>query len=200
MTEARNWQTIAGLRVVVGAFEGFVQGAPLYLTFWYKPQELATRGAIFLSMVSIAGSMNGLISYAIQISMDGRYGRPAWRWIFLIEGERPRPLTAQPSVILHPNADRTRAPFEGIVSIGFGILLVFILPNTPERVKRGFTAEEKKIALRRTQEAYNVPHTRPKMRQLVAALKDPKTWFYGNTPRPVFSPNLARWSCTRFSS
>ena len=88
MTEARNWQTIAGLRVVVGAFEGFVQGAPLYLTFWYKPQELATRGAIFLSMVSIAGSMNGLISYAIQTTMDGRYGRPAWRWIFLIEGER----------------------------------------------------------------------------------------------------------------
>lgn len=73
---------------------------------------------------------------------------------------------------------------QGIVSVGFGILLIFILPNTPERVKRGFTAEEKKIALRRTQEAYNVPHTRPNLRQLVAALKDPKTWFYGNAPLP----------------
>jgi MFS family permease len=87
ITEAQNWQTIAGLRVVVGAFEAFIQGAPLYLTFWYKPQELATRGAIFLSMVSIAGSANGLISYAIEKTMDGRYGRPAWRWIFLVEGK-----------------------------------------------------------------------------------------------------------------
>ncbi|KAK0701307.1 major facilitator superfamily domain-containing protein [Lasiosphaeris hirsuta] len=151
MTEARSWQTIAGLRVVVGAFEAFIQGAPLYLTFWYKPHELATRGAIFLSMTSIAGSANGLIAYAIQTTMDGRYGRPAWRWIFLVEG---------------------------IVSIGFGAAVFFILPNTPERVKRGFTAEEKAIALRRSKEAYNVPHTRPHLNQLVVALRDPKTWFY----------------------
>ncbi|KAK0611670.1 major facilitator superfamily domain-containing protein [Immersiella caudata] len=151
MTEAQNWQTIAGLRVVVGAFEAFIQGAPLYLTLWYKPHELATRGAIFLSMTSIAGSANGLIAYAIQTTMEGRHGRPAWRWIFLIEG---------------------------IISVGFGIIVIFILPDAPERVKRGFTAEEKAIAIRRSKEAYNVPHTRLHLRQFGAAIRDPKTWFY----------------------
>ncbi|KAK4234664.1 putative transporter [Achaetomium macrosporum] len=166
MTAAQNWQTIAGLRVVVGAFEGFVQGAPLYLTFWYKPQELATRGAIFLSMASIAGSMNGLIAFAIQTTMDGRYGRAAWRWIFLIEG---------------------------VTSVGFGVVLALLLPSTPERVKRGFTAEEKEIALRRTREAYNVPHTRPNLRQLIAALRDPKTWFY-SILNGCTSMNQAAWS------
>ncbi|KAK5653020.1 hypothetical protein OQA88_9306 [Cercophora sp. LCS_1] len=150
MTEAQNWQTIAGLRVVVGAFEAFIQGAPLYLTFWYKPHELATRGAISLSMMSVAGSMNGLIAYAIQTTTDGRYGRPAWRWIFLIEG---------------------------VMSVGFGVVIFFCLPNTPERVKRGFTAQEKEIAIRRTKEAFNVPHTRLHLRQMGAAVKDPKTWF-----------------------
>ncbi|KAK3987285.1 putative transporter [Cladorrhinum sp. PSN332] len=152
MTEANNWQTIAGLRVVVGAFEAFINGAPLYLTFWYKPDELATRGAIFMSMMNLAGSMNGLIAYAIQAGpLNGRYGRPAWRWIFLIEG---------------------------VVSVGFGVLILFLLPTTPERVKWGFSKEEKKIAMRRTEEAFNVPNAKPNSAQFFAALRDPKTWFY----------------------
>ncbi|KAK4223101.1 putative transporter [Podospora fimiseda] len=152
MTEANNWQTIAGLRVVVGAFEAFINGAPLYLTFWYKPDELATRGAIFMSMMNLAGSMNGLIAYAIQSGpLNGRYGRPAWRWIFLVEG---------------------------VVSVGFGLVILFLLPTTPERVKWGFSKDEKKIAMRRTEEAYNVPNAKPNGAQFVAALKDPKTWFY----------------------
>ena len=152
MTEAQNWQTIAGLRVLVGAFEAFINGAPLYLTFWYKPHELATRGAVFMSMMNLAGSMNGLIAFAIQSGpLNGRYGRPAWRWIFLIEG---------------------------VVSVGFGALIFFILPTTPERVKWGFSKGEKEIAMRRTREAYNVPNTRPNAAQLLAAVRDRKTWFY----------------------
>ncbi|KAK4182953.1 putative transporter [Podospora australis] len=151
MTVAQNWQTIAGLRVVVGSFEAFIQGAPLYLTFWYKPHELATRGAIFMSMTNVAGSMNGLIAFAIMRTLDGAHGIPAWRWIFLIEG---------------------------VVSVGFGFLVFFILPTTPERVKRWFTPSEKEIALRRTREAFNIPDTRPNLGQLKATLRDTKTWFY----------------------
>ncbi|KAK4168310.1 putative transporter [Cladorrhinum sp. PSN259] len=152
MTEGQNWQTIAGLRVVIGAFEAFINGAPLYLTFWYKPDELATRGAVFMSMMNLAGSMNGLIAFAIQSGpLNGRYGRPAWRWIFLIEG---------------------------VVSVGFGVLILFLLPTTPERVKWGFSKEEKEIAMRRTHEAYNVPNAKPNSAQFMAALRDPKTWFF----------------------
>ncbi|KAK0614839.1 putative pantothenate transporter [Bombardia bombarda] len=149
--EAQNWQTIAGLRVVVGLFEAFIQGAPLYLTLWYKQHELATRGAIFASMQSVAGSMNGLIAYAIQNTMDGRLGRPAWRWLFLIEG---------------------------VVSVGAGVVMVFVLPPAPENIKRGFTKAEREIALRRTKEAYNVPHTTIHLKQLLAVLKDKKILFY----------------------
>lgn len=55
---------------------------------------------------------------------------------------------------------------------------LFILPNTPEKVKRWFTEEEKKIALRRTKEAYNIPNTKISLGQLKATVRDPKTWFY----------------------
>jgi hypothetical protein len=84
---AKDWQTIAGIRVCIGAAEAFLQAAPLYLTFWYKRNELATRIAIFFSMMAIAGSMNGIIAYGIERNMDGLNGWRPWRWIFLVEGK-----------------------------------------------------------------------------------------------------------------
>lgn len=87
MCLSQNWLSIAGLRILVGCFEAFIQAGPLYLSFWYKREELATRGAIFFSMMAISGSMNGLIAYGIQINMDNVHGWLAWRWIFLIEGK-----------------------------------------------------------------------------------------------------------------
>jgi len=70
----------------------------------------------------------------------------------------------------------------GVISVGFGVVIFFLLPGTPERVKRRFTAAEKQIALRRTKEAFNIPHTRPNLRQILDALKDPKTWFFCTAP------------------
>lgn len=36
---------------------------------------------------TLAGSMNGLIAYGVEVHLDGTYGIEAWRWIFLIEGK-----------------------------------------------------------------------------------------------------------------
>lgn len=87
MCKAEGWATIAGLRAVVGCFEAFLQAAPLYLTFWYKADEFATRGSIFFAMSAVAGTMNGLIAYGIEEHMKHVGGWLAWRWIFLIEGK-----------------------------------------------------------------------------------------------------------------
>lgn len=93
---AKNWQTIAGVRVIVGCLEAFIQAGPLYLSIWYKREELATRGAIFFSMMAVAGSMNGIIAYGIELHLNNAQGWLAWRWIFLIEGI-PRQWTQSPS-------------------------------------------------------------------------------------------------------
>jgi MFS family permease len=74
------------LRALVGIAETFSQGAVFYLSFWYTYKELALRGAIFQSLASIAGAFNGLLSYGIAMSLGGKNGWSAWRWIFLIEG------------------------------------------------------------------------------------------------------------------
>lgn len=82
---AKNWQTIVGLRVLIGAAEAFLQAGPLYLALWYKREELAARGAVFFSMAAIAGSSNGIIAYGIEKNLNGAGGWSALRWIFLLK-------------------------------------------------------------------------------------------------------------------
>jgi MFS family permease len=73
--------------VGVGVGEGFLQAGPLYLSLWYKRDELATRGAIFFGMSAIAGAFNGIIAYGIEKNLAEAGGWAPWRWLFLIEGE-----------------------------------------------------------------------------------------------------------------
>ena len=83
----KTWQAIGGLRILIGAAEAFIQVASLYLTFFYKRNELATRGGIYYAMVALAGSTNGLLTYSVLRTLNGVRGWLAWRWIFLIEGK-----------------------------------------------------------------------------------------------------------------
>ncbi|OKL55581.1 hypothetical protein UA08_09178 [Talaromyces atroroseus] len=150
LCEAKNWQSIAGIRVMIGAIEAFIQAGPLYLTLWYRREELATRGAIFFSMMAVAGSMNGLIAYGVEYNLNGVHGWGAWRWIFLIEG---------------------------IMSVGMGFVVLALLPSTPEKTTWMFSEKEREIAMRRSREAFNVAHTKIEPKQLIAVVKDPKVVF-----------------------
>ena len=42
-----------------------------------------------------------------------------------------------------------------------------------------FGPAEKEIAIRRSKQAFNTPHTGVKVHQLIAVLKDRKIWCYG---------------------
>lgn len=44
MAAAQNYHTILALRILVGASQAFIQGLGLYVTLWYKRDEVATRG------------------------------------------------------------------------------------------------------------------------------------------------------------
>lgn len=83
-----SWQSLAGLRLLIGCGEALNQAAGLYLTFFYKRNQLASRGAFYFGMFALAGAFNGLLAYAIVKNLDGARGWRAWRWIFVIEGTR----------------------------------------------------------------------------------------------------------------
>ncbi|KAJ9643658.1 hypothetical protein H2204_001803 [Knufia peltigerae] len=151
LSQARNYATLAGLRVVIGAAEAFVQAAPLYVTLWYKRNELASRIGILFSMQALAGSFNGLIAYGIETNLNGALGVAAWQWIFLIEG----PIT-----------------------IACGFIILALLPPVPEKVRFGFTEAEKSMAMLRSREAYNTLHAKITPKQLLGLMKDVKIYLY----------------------
>lgn len=162
---------IAGLRILIGCGESFLQAAGLYLTFFYKRNELATRGSIYYAMFAIAGSANGLLSYAILKDLNDVNGWLAWRWIFLIEGRSESCSDALYDYWL-------TTPL-GLMSVAYGFFIFVALPASPEKLGRMFNAAEKEICLRRYREAFNVEgESKVRGEQILGVLKDPMAWFY----------------------
>ena len=82
----QNYASLLACRVILGVFEGgMFPGLAVYLTLFYTKQEIALRvGYLFVSAAT-AGSVGGLLAYAIGF-MDGIGGQLGWRWIMIIEG------------------------------------------------------------------------------------------------------------------
>ncbi|KXS20802.1 MFS general substrate transporter [Gonapodya prolifera JEL478] len=73
-------------RFLIGAFEaGWIPGVVLYLSFYYKRGELATRLAYFWACNNLASSFSGLLAFGI-LRMDGIAGLHGWQWLFGLEG------------------------------------------------------------------------------------------------------------------
>lgn len=82
-----DYQTLVGLRVVVGVLEaGFAPGVLLLLSSWYKPNEQSKRFGFYISAAILSGAFGGLIAGAITTNLDGAHGIPGWRWLFIVEG------------------------------------------------------------------------------------------------------------------
>ncbi|CAK7207189.1 hypothetical protein SEUCBS139899_009997 [Sporothrix eucalyptigena] len=140
---------LLALRFLIGFAEAFVQGAVFYLSFFYTYREIATRGAIFFSMSTIAGAFNGLISYGIAIHLNGKHGWLAWRWIFLVEG---------------------------IMPIAFAFVVLIFLPPSPYHIRFGFTPEEKAHVIARSASSHNVVEYKLQWLRVPRILLSPHFW------------------------
>ncbi|KFZ03373.1 hypothetical protein V502_10999 [Pseudogymnoascus sp. VKM F-4520 (FW-2644)] len=145
-----SYPALLALRFLVGITEAAAQTAFLYLSLWYKPNELALRTAIFYVSTPLAGAFSGIISYSVQKNLNGVRGFLNWQWLFLIEG---------------------------IPTIAWGILVACLCPSLPETVaKEGsmwFKREdERRLILQRTIAGRNVAHAKFEMFQIWIALKD----------------------------
>ncbi|KXS20994.1 MFS general substrate transporter [Gonapodya prolifera JEL478] len=81
-----NLAGIIVCRLLIGVAEAsLLPGLILWISFWYKPFEIAFRTALIHCNVSIAGAFTGLLATAIgQMHLVG--GLSAWRWVFILEG------------------------------------------------------------------------------------------------------------------
>ena len=108
-------------RIFLGLAEaGFFPGIMMYLCFWYKPEERATRMAIFASSVAVSGAFGGLLATGISF-LNGHAGLAGWQWLFILEG---------------------------IPAVLVGIMVWFMLPDYPQTAA-WLTPEERSFAVKR---------------------------------------------------
>ncbi|KAL2256406.1 hypothetical protein VTK26DRAFT_1729 [Humicola hyalothermophila] len=83
---AKDWGTMAGLRVLLGVFEaGFFPSCVYLLSTWYTRYEIGKRNSLFYLLGSVASAFAGILAYGIM-QMAGTGGLNGWSWIFIIEG------------------------------------------------------------------------------------------------------------------
>lgn len=105
------------LRFLLGVAEGgLAPGVYLYLTFWFPEALRARMIAVFLAAVPVAGVLCAPLSGYLLETMHHVNGLAGWQWMFLVEG---------------------------IPSIIVGILVYFLIENTPQSA-RWLTAPEKR--------------------------------------------------------
>ncbi|KAF7309928.1 MFS domain-containing protein [Mycena indigotica] len=149
---AHDFGSLTAIRWMLGTFEaGLYPGSCVayHLSCWYKRSELGIRTAVFTSATTLSGAFGGLLAAAIS-KMGGVAGKPAWAWIFIIEG---------------------------LVTIVAGILCLWFVQDFPESAKF-LTEEERTFVIRRLQGdgLFSAAGEHPKLKNIVASFKDYKTW------------------------
>jgi MFS family permease len=86
MSFVNDWQTMSGMRVLLGVLEaGFFPSCVYLLSTWYTRFDMGKRYSLFYILGCVASAFAGVLAYAI-IDLHGKAGLAGWRWIFLIEG------------------------------------------------------------------------------------------------------------------
>lgn len=154
LAAAKSYAAVMVLRVLIGLGEAFVNNAYLFLTLWYKPQELSVRTAAIYCMTPVAGAISGIIAYGTGKNLQGTAGISAWKWLFVIEG---------------------------VVTIAWGLVAAAFLPALPENVteKGSFLfphERERQIIHTRFRQSQNTAGAKFRAHQISIGLKDPKMY------------------------
>ncbi|OLN86766.1 Pantothenate transporter liz1-like protein 6 [Colletotrichum chlorophyti] len=115
---------ICVIRFFLGLAEASTYSGAIYIMgSWYKPQEIATRTAIFTASGQVGTMFAGVMMAAIYKGLAGLGGLGGWQWVFLIDG---------------------------IITLPIAIFGFFYFPDIPENTKATYLSEsERKLAVAR---------------------------------------------------
>lgn len=163
-----NYGGLLGMRWMLGTFEaGLFPGVNFYLSCWYKRSEFGIRAAFFFSAATVSGAFGGLLAAAIS-NMEGVGGKPAWAWIFILEG---------------------------LATVLAGILSFWIIQDFPDTAKF-LTDAERAFVIRRLQEddQFSAAGEKLKWKWVWDSLLDWKTWIgmlvYMGADGPLYAFSL----------
>ncbi|TIC14949.1 putative MFS transporter Liz1/Seo1 [Wallemia mellicola] len=94
---------ISIIRFFVGLFQSsFYPGALFVVGNFYRKDELAKRGVLFISMAGSGQIFSGILQSAAYTNLDGVMKRSGWRWMFIIDGIISLPI-AMAGFLLYPS-------------------------------------------------------------------------------------------------
>jgi predicted MFS family arabinose efflux permease len=102
----------AGRAILGLLMGGFIPDIVLWLTYFYKGNELPKRLAIFWTALSTCNIVGSLLAAGI-LQMRGINGWGGWRWLFLIEGLLTGIIGIFSWVLMPPGATQTKHWFRG---------------------------------------------------------------------------------------
>lgn len=80
-----NYATLIALRLILGAFEAALFPClAIYITFWYRRDEIAFRTAMLFVAAAISSAFGGLIASGL-LQLEGG-GMKGWQILYLFEG------------------------------------------------------------------------------------------------------------------
>ncbi|KAK0639885.1 allantoate permease [Cercophora newfieldiana] len=147
---ATNYQTMLVTRIFLGIFEATVNPSLMLIAGrWYTKPEQAPRLSFWLMGLGIGQILGGAVSYGFQSLAPGAVKLAGWRIMFLVLG---------------------------CITIFFGILTWFIMPDNPMAVK-WLTPKEKVALLRHISvNQTGVENKRVRVKEIWEALRDPPVW------------------------
>jgi MFS family permease len=78
-----NRASFFATRALLGLLQGgFIPDLVLWLSYFYKSNELPIRLSFFWTAESFCGVVTSLLAFAL-LHMDGVRGIAGWRWLFL---------------------------------------------------------------------------------------------------------------------
>ncbi|EJD08568.1 MFS general substrate transporter [Fomitiporia mediterranea MF3/22] len=141
---------LLAMRWMLGVFEaGLFPGVNYYLSCWYRRTEFGIRAAVFFSAATVSGAFGGLLAAAIS-NMEGIGGKPAWAWIFILEG---------------------------LATVIAGAASFFIIQDFPDTA-RFLTEPERVFVIRRLQadDQFSAAGEKLKWKYIFQSFLDWKTW------------------------
>ncbi|KAG2366718.1 major facilitator superfamily domain-containing protein [Suillus spraguei] len=147
-----NFAGIIVCRIFIGLPEAaFYPGIMYLLSRWYTRKELAARSAWFYCGLLISNAFGSLVAAGILAKMQGVLGLAAWRWLFYIEGA---------------------------ITMFFGFLTMWLLPDFPHNTRWLNAAERRLAQVRLAEDAGEADKDSDNLTifdGLFLAIKDPKT-------------------------
>ncbi|KAF1985521.1 MFS general substrate transporter [Aulographum hederae CBS 113979] len=151
----KSWQTLAGLRVLLGVLEaGFFPSCVYLLSTWYIRYETGVRYSYFYIIGCVSSAFAGILAYGLM-QMEGLAGIRGWSWIFIMEGI----LTC-------------------IIGIS-GFILLVGFPDDAKRSWRFLNDRETKFIIDRVNADRGDAHTEPfNLKKFISGGNDLKVWLF----------------------